>query len=572
MLQAGLTQRSISSSFSVKHFYQADESLLPCYQNTQRKQKNIILSINYAVIGLEKLHFRLSFIMLLLATICNGNLFAQAGKEYLVTTYGAIGDGKTLNTASIQKAIDLATKNGGGKVIVSEGIFLTGTLELKSNIELHIDAKATLLGSTNPFDYRSLEMKDRPESPKKDDNSQLALLVAYKANNISISGRGIIDGQGTALAINVDSLHHAGIVIDPDYSIASNRPNEKMRPKLIRLSICNNVSFTQTTFKNSACWGLSLELCSNVTIDSVAIFNRAYWNNDGMDITDSKNVRITNSTINSADDGICLKSYYPGYYNDSILIANCTIISGASALKLGTASIGGFKNITIKNIKVFDTYRSVIALESVDGGFIENIHVNNIVAENTGNAIFIRLGQRSGSKPGSIKNVYIGDVTVQVPLGRPDLNYDIRVSEAGNHNPLPSSITGIPGNYIENITMENIKITYPGRASKGQAYFPLSRLSQLPEKIKDYPEFSMFGELPAWAFYVRHAKGIHLKNVTLQLKDYEFRPALIFDDVKGINLEEVTFPNDLQSSQVILKNCNDFKMKPGNDKQVIKMD
>ncbi len=158
--------------------------------------------------------------------------------------------------------------------------------------------------------------------------------------------------------------------------------------------MCNNVSFTQTTFKNSACWGLSLELCSNVTMDSVTIFNRAYWNNDGMDITDSKNVRIVNSSINSADDGICLKSYYPGYYNDSILIANCTIISGASALKLGTASIGGFKNITIKNIKVFDTYRSVIALESVDGGFIENIHITNILAENTGNAIFIRLGSK----------------------------------------------------------------------------------------------------------------------------------------------------------------------------------
>ncbi len=504
------------------------------------------------MMNLGKIHFRLSFIMVLLTTICNGNLFAQAGKEYLITKYGAIGDGKTLNTASIQKAIDLATKNGGGKVIVPEGIFLTGTLELKSNIELHVDAKATLLGSTNPFDYRSLEMKGRPESPKKDDNSQLALLVAYKVNNISISGRGIIDGQGTALAINVDSLHHAGIVIDPDYSVESNRPNEKMRPKLIRLSMCNNVSFTQTTFKNSACWGLSLELCSNVTMDSVTIFNRAYWNNDGMDITDSKNVRITNSNINSADDGICLKSYYPSYYNDSILIANCTIISGASALKFGTASIGGFKNITIKNIKVFDTYRSVIALESVDGGFIENIHVTNIVAENTGNAIFIRLGQRSGSKSGSIKNVYIGNLTVQVPLGRPDLNYDIRVSEAGNHNPLPSSITGIPGNYIENVTLENIKITYPGRASKGQAYFPISRLSQLPEKIENYPEFSMFGELPAWAFYVRHAKGIQMKNVKLLLKGYDFRPAIIFDDANGINLEEITFPNDLQSNQVIL--------------------
>ncbi|MEY4540998.1 MAG: hypothetical protein RLZZ306_2755, partial [Bacteroidota bacterium] len=190
----------------------------------------------------------------------------------------------------------------------------------------------------NPFHYRSLDMKGRPESPKKDDNSQLAMLVAFKADNISISGKGTVDGQGTELAINVDSLHHAGIVIDPDYSVETNRPNEKMRPKLIRFSMCKNVSFSETNFKNSASWGLSLELCSHIKMDGITVFNRAYWNNDGMDITDSKNVSITNCKINSADDGICLKSYYPNNFNDSISIANCTIISGASALKLGTAS------------------------------------------------------------------------------------------------------------------------------------------------------------------------------------------------------------------------------------------
>jgi polygalacturonase len=513
------------------------------------------------------------FVMLVsLIALHNCTLFAQAKKEYLITNYGAVGDGKTINTTAIQNAIDVATTNGGGKIIVPEGIFLTGTIELKSNIELHIEAKAVILGSVNPFHYRSLDMKGRPESPKKDDNSQLAMLVAFKADNISISGKGTVDGQGTELAINVDSLHHAGIVIDPDYSVETNRPNEKMRPKLIRFSMCKNVSFSETTFKNSASWGLSLELCSQIKMNGITVFNRAYWNNDGIDITDSKNVNITNCNINAADDGICLKSYYPGYFNDSISITNCTVVSGASALKLGTASLGGFKNITIKNIKIFDTYRSAIALESVDGGFIENIHITSIVAKNTGNALFIRLGHRSGIKPGIIKNVYIGNLKVEIPLARPDINYDIRVYEAGNYNPLPASIVGISGNYIENITLENVEITHPGRASKGQAYFPLNRLSQLPEKVKNYPEFSMFGELPAWAFYVRHAKDIHFKNVKLLLKDDEFRPALVFDDVTGINLEKVTFPNNLQSNQVVLKNAHAFKREPNNDKQVIKID
>jgi polygalacturonase len=509
--------------------------------------------------NLSKIKVKPYFMILFFGAIQMGNSFAQAKKEYLITNYGAVGDGKIINTTAIQKAIDVATTNGGGKIIVPKGIFLTGTIELKSNIELHIEAKAMLLGSTNPFHYRSLDMKGRPESPKKDDNSQLAMLVAFKADNISISGKGTVDGQGTELAINVDSLHHAGIVIDPDYSVETNRPNEKMRPKLIRFSMCKNVSFSETNFKNSASWGLSLELCSHIKMDGITVFNRAYWNNDGMDITDSKNVSITNCKINSADDGICLKSYYPNYFNDSISIANCTIISGASALKLGTASLGGFKNITIKNIKIFDTYRSAIALESVDGGFIENINITNIVAKNTGNAIFIRLGHRSGTKPGVIKNVYIGNLTVEIPLARPDINYDIRVYEAGNYNLLPASIVGIPGNYIENVTLENIKITYPGRASKGQAYFPLNRLSQLPEKTKNYPEFSMFGELPAWAFYVRHAKGLQFKNVTLTLENEDFRPAFVFDDVNNLKMDKIDLPTS-NKKEIILNQSSHFQL------------
>lgn len=507
-------------------------------------------------------------IVVLLIGLNTSNSFAQELKEYFVTNYGAIGDGETLNTKAFQKAINTANINGGGKVIVPEGKYLSGSFELKNNVELHLQKNATILGSTNPSHYKSLEMKGRPESPKKNDNSQLALIVAYKANNISISGTGTIDGQGRELALKIDSLHHAGIVVDPDYSKKSNRPNERMRPKLIRISTCENVTISKTNFKNSACWGLSFELCTNLILDSLNIYNRAYWNNDGMDITDSKNVRITNCNVNSADDGICLKSYYPGYSNDSIYIANCTIRSGASAIKFGTASYGDFKNVTIENIKIFDTFRSAIALESVDGGIIENINIKNIVAENTGNAIFIRLGHRDGDKPGIIRNVHIKDIKVQVPFGRPDINYDLRASESGHHNPFPSSITGIPGNYVQNVVLENIEITHPGRATKGQAYFSINRLNQFPEKIKNYPEFSMFGELPSWGFYVRHAKGIQMKNITLQLEDSDFRPALIFDDVKDIYLEEIHLPENLNNNQIILKDIAKFKMSPESKEQV----
>ncbi|MEO5996657.1 MAG: glycoside hydrolase family 28 protein [Chitinophagaceae bacterium] len=474
-------------------------------------------------------------------------------KTFNIVDYGAVPDTKTLNTKAIQTAIDAASKNNGGKVIFPKGCFLTGSIEMKSDVAIFLEEGAILLGSTNPDDYKAMNTDGRPVSPKKDDNSQLALLLAYKANNISLSGLGLIDGQGRALALNIDSLHHAGIRIDPNYSNKNMRPSETVRPKLFRFSECNNVKISDLKIKNGACWGLSFELCSNLTINNISLTNRAYWNNDGMDITDCRNVRITNCNVNAADDGICLKSYYPGYFNDHIYIANCTIRSSASAIKFGTASYGGFKNATIENIKIFDTFRSAIALECVDGGIIENINIHKINAVNTGNAIFIRLGHRDGETPGIVRNVHIKDVIVQVPFGRPDINYDMRGPEVDFfHNPFPSSIAGIPGHDIENVVLENIAISYPGRASKGMAYIPLSRLEQVPEKEKDYPEFSMFSELPAWGLYVRHVSGLTLKNIKLTLVDQDFRPAFIFDDVKKLKMEQIKLP-DSRIKQIILR-------------------
>ena len=483
---------------------------------------------------------------------------ADAKKIYNIVDYGAIADGKTLNTKAIQAAIDAANSSKGGKVIFPKGKFLTGSIEMKSGVNIYLEEGAVLLGSTNPNDYKAMETEGRPVSPKNDDNSQLALVLAYNANNISLSGKGLIDGQGRALALDIDSLYHLGILKDPNYSKGNMRSSETVRPKLFRFSECQNVKIFDLTIRNGACWGLSFELCSNLTITHIALTNRAYWNNDGMDITDCHNVRITNCDVNSADDGICLKSYYPGHFNDSVYIADCTIRSSASAIKFGTASYGGFKNVIIKNIKIFDTFRSAIALESVDGGVIENINIQNINALNTGNAIFIRLGHRNGETPGVVKNILIKNVKVQVPFGRPDINYDMRGPEVDFfHNPFPSSIVGMPGHDVENVILENIEIDYPGRASKGMAYVPLSRLDQVPEQEKNYPEFSMFGELPAWGFYVRHASGLTFKNIKLTLANHDFRPAFIFDDVDSLKMEQIKLPDQGKKEIVLYKTENE---------------
>jgi len=507
---------------------------------------------------MSKIRLKLFFLCLfeslfLFGFKCEAQQNTKPEKEFLITDYGSKADGKTINTIAIQKAIDAAFKNKGGRVVFPKGRFLSGSIILKSNVTLYFDEESVLLGSTNPKNYFNMTFDGRPDSPKKDDNSQMALILAHKANNIRLIGKGTIDGQGLQLALNIDSLHHAGVVVDPKYNFRRNRPNETMRPKLFRFSQCNNIVVEGLKAGQASCWGLSFELCHNLVLDNLKIVNRSYWNNDGIDITDCKNVKVTNSDINAADDGICLKSYCPGYCNDSVYIANCNIRSSASAIKFGTASFGGFKNVTIKDIKIHDTFRSAIAIESVDGAVIENIDVSNIVAKNTGNAIFIRLGNRSGDRPGSIKNVSIKNIKVQVPFGRPDSNYDLRGPEVDFfHNPFPSSIVGIKDFAIENVVLENIEINYPGRSSKGMAYIPLSRLSQVPEAIKDYPEFSMFGELPAYGFYVRHVNGIIMKNIKLTLDDPDFRPAFVFDDVQNLKMNMIDVPKN-NEKQIVLK-------------------
>ncbi|MFV5693509.1 glycoside hydrolase family 28 protein [Flavobacterium sp. LT1R49] len=491
------------------------------------------------------------FFSLFLIIIGNSTMNSQTKKPDLkavsIVDFGAIADGKTINTVAIQKAINAVFEKNGGRVIFPKGIFLSGSIELKSNVEMHFEDGAVLLGSKDPFQYKRLK-------------SNKALVLANKASRISITGNGIIDGQGRVLALAVDSLHHNKIMIDSNYNYVRMRPSERNRPELINFKSCSDVTISDVTIKDASSWVQTYEQCTNLIIDKVKVNSTAFWNNDGFDIVDCSNVRITNCDVNAADDGICLKSDNPKFFNDQIYIANCKIRSSANAVKFGTASYGGFKNVIIENIKVFDTFRSAIAIESVDGGVIENVTVNNIEAVNTGNAFFIRLGYRKGKKPGIVRNIYIKNVKVQVPFGRPDINYDLRGPEVNFfHNPFPVSIAGIPGNFIQDVVLENIEISYPGRASKGMGYIPLSRVEQVPEKIKDYPEFSMFGELPAWGFYVRHVKGISFKNVKLTLDDTDYRPAFVFDDVENLSMEKITLPLD-KKEQVFLNNTKSITL------------
>ncbi len=484
--------------------------------------------------GLQK--NKLLFVLLLTLIIAK----AEA-KNYLITDFGAVADGKTLNTEAIQKAIDKASKTEGC-VVVPKGYFLTGTISLKNNVELHLEEGAVILGSTDIRDYYS-------------DWWRKGLIVADNQSNISISGKGTIDGQGMLLGLAIDSLHHSGELVDEHYNEVMKRPGN--RAHIIQISRCKNVRVTGVNIKNSSYWTSSYRECDGLVIDSIRLESDAYYNNDGIDILDCKNVRVTNSNINSHDDGICLKSEKEDLLCEDIFIANNRIRSSASAIKFGTSSTGGFKNVTIENIVVFDTYRSALALEVVDGGAMENIKASHITVVNSGCGIFIKLGQRRVDREvGTLKNILIKDVFVQVSTD-PDTEYNMKGPKLSFfHNTIPASITGIPGHYVQDVTLENIEISYPGDAYKGDAYMPLWRLDDVPEKEHDYPEYSMFGELPSWGFYVRHVDGLAMKNVRLSLRDDDYRPAYVFDDVKNMKLLGGEIYPGANSPQVVVKDMD----------------
>lgn len=441
--------------------------------------------------------------------------------------FGARADGKTLDTAAIQAAIDAAASTLG-RVNLTGAVFLSGSLTLRSGVTFHIAPDATLLGSTDPAHYRSGRWP--------------ALLLADAAADLHLSGKGTINGQGRELAGNIEKLLRAGKLTDPP---DRKRPSERHRPQLIEFNRCRHSSVRDLTLRDASSWVQTYRDCEDIVLEGLTVHSTAYWNNDGIDLYDCRRVVVRHCDIDCSDDGICLKSATPGRFCEDILVESCRLRTSASAFKMGTSSHGGFRRITVRDLRIRDTYRSAITIQSVDGGHIEDIDVSDIVAENTGNAFFIRIGRRvDGRAAGSIRNIRIRNLAITVPATAPDAGYP----HAGPpltrpHNVIPASIVGLPEHPVEDVTLENIRITMPGGADPAVAHIPLDELHRVPESPERYPEFSMFGELPAWALFLRHTRGIALRQSRFDLKSPDFRPALVLDrsvdtELDGISLDQ----------------------------------
>ncbi|HTN37208.1 MAG TPA: glycosyl hydrolase family 28 protein, partial [Arachidicoccus sp.] len=456
----------------------------------------------------------------LFAALFTLNGFSAAAKDYPVSLFGIKSGGVTLNTQSIQYGIDYISTHGGGRLVFGEGAYLTGCIHIKSGVTIQLDEGAVLLGSVGPFDY------DRQNTPFDHNyNSSLALILGLNQHNISITDKGTIDGQGKALAAAVGELLKKGLIQGGNAS----RPNEDNRPMIINFFGCEQVKIKGITLKNSACWVQCYNQCKNVIIDSVKVESRAFWNNDGIDIVDCNNFKVRNASFNSSDDGICLKSLKSDALNQNIWIENNRITTAASGIKFGTASLGGFKDIHIVNNTVFDTHRSALALEAVDGAIIENIAVDGLQAVNIGNGIFLRAGARKGTRKGQIKNVTIRNVHVEIR------------AEKELSKMLPAIIiAGLPGQVIADIKFENIDIRFPGGLVKADAKVSVHNMHAIEENAQGYPESSMFGELPAWGMYIRHGQNIHFGNVALSAVKSDFRTAIVLDDVHRCTFKELT--------------------------------
>src|SRR5437016_758019 len=428
---------------------------------------------------------------------------------YNVKSFGAKADGKTLDTPAINKAIDAAAAAGGGTVFFPAGNYLSVSIHLKSNIALYLEQGATIVAANTSDDARY----DPPEPNEWDKYKDFghshwhnSLIWGENLTNVSILGPGTIWGKGLVRSgaqsrtqQQNDALNTARAG-EPKTPFGYPNPRDAVEPgwgnKSISLKLCRNVIIRDITILHGGHFAILATGVDNLTIDNLKIDT----NRDGIDVDACKNVRISNCTVNSPfDDGICPKSSFAlGYARatENVTITNCQVsgydegslldgtykrafnnqngtFSPTGRIKFGTESNGGFKNITVSNC-VFEFCRG-LALETVDGGILEDVTINNITMRDISNSpIFLRLGSRMRGPAG-------------VPVGvlRRVMISNIMCSNAASG--LSSIISGIPGHDIEDVRLSDIYIQHQGGGSKESAAI------QPPETEDKYPEPTMFG-------------------------------------------------------------------------------
>lgn len=462
-----------------------------------------------------------------------------------VKTFGARGDGKTLDRDAINKAIEAASAAGGGTVVIPAGTYLSGSIRLRSNITLQFDPGATLEAASDAAAYDAAEPNQWTQFQDSGHSHwHNSLIWGDGVENVSIVGPGLISGKGMT---------------------RGGGPQGAGADKTVALKLCRNVTLRDFSISLGGHFGVLATGVDNLTIDNLKIDT----NRDGIDIDSCRNVRVSNTSVNAPnDDAIVLKtSFALGSLRptEHVTITNC-LVSGydigslldatykrtlarapdrdgpTGRVKIGTESSGDFRNITVSNV-VFDRSRG-LALESVDGARIEDVAVSNITMRDVSNApIFIRLGSRmrapEGTPIGAIRRVTISNVVA-----------------SGADPRYASIISGIPGHDVEDVALSNIRLLYRGGLTLDQvakqpadlvnSFFfrssggvPPREPFDTPEREKEYPEPSMFGIVPAYGLLLRHARGIELSGIQVGFIEEDRRPAFVLDEVKDVAFDRV---------------------------------
>lgn len=498
---------------------------------------------------------------------------AAGGRVYDVTAFGARGDGHMLDTDAINRAIAAAAEAGGGTVLFPAGVYPSFSIHLKSNVSLYIGEGATLLAATPAEGVGGYDPPEAGPGNEYQDfghsHWQNSLMWGIGVENVSILGPGRIDGEGLWRGL------------EPPLGPA---PGPDPGNKAISLKLARNILIRDISILNGGHFAILASGVDNLTIDNVRIDT----NRDGIDIDGCRNVRIANTSVNSPnDDAIVLKSSFAlnhPQFTENVTITNSavsgydvgTLLDGTyqrnvshapdrdgptGRIKFGTESNAGFRNITISNV-VFDRSRG-IALETVDGGLLEDITITNITMRDVSNApIFLRLGSRmrgpEGTPVGELRRITISNVVV----------YDADPRYA-------SIISGIPGHPVEDVKLSDIRILYRGGLSlddvarqpddlvnafffRGDDAGPRDPW-QTPEREDAYPETSMFGIIPAYGFFIRHADGIELDNVEVGFMTEDRRPAFVIESARDIELHNVDAQVAADVPTFVLMNVDDLQ-------------
>jgi polygalacturonase len=432
-----------------------------------------------------------------------------------VTEHGAVPDGRTLNTEAIQKLIDKCGEAGGGTLIFPPGRYLTGGLVLRSNITLHLENGATLLGSTNLADYTLYNPS--PVRFAEDQEGLRALLFAHKASNIRICGKGTIDGQGP-------------LIKRPPGVRAS-------MPRNIWFAECEDVSVENLHLRHSGFWMQHYLKCMRLRLHGLDVYNHGSCNNDGCDIDCCRDVTVSDCNIDSHDDALCLKSGNDRP-TENVVIINCITRTHCNHFKTGTDSNGGFRNITVSNLQMVPStvlesdpntggadWRGAcgIALGCVDGGMLENISISHVQMDQVRVPFFIKLGNRGTPIHGT-------DIRRPVQFARGIRLAHItarRASATGGY------IMGLPEAPVLDVRVENCDLEFEGGGDDALAE------STVPLKRDVYPSCDAFGSLPSYAIFMRDAEDVHLSGLTLRTMSPDARPALRWQRVKKLTLEHI---------------------------------